>query len=350
MMTKMRATIKDIAKELKISTSTVSRALADRWDVNSETKKAVLDLAKRWNYKPNPMSKRLQEQHSKLIGVVVPEFINSFFAEVVIGIESILQPEGFNILLMQSNESHTCELNNLNILEGQMVDGIIVSVCHETENSKKYASLQANNYPIVFFNRICTNIVAPHVIIDDYKWAYKAVEHLIKQGARRIAHLAGPDSLIVSKSRKRGYYDALKDYNMPTDEKLIIPCGLKMEEGIMATYKLLEMEDKPDGIFAFNDPIAIGAMKTISKCGYKIPIDISIAGFSQSQMAMIIEPNLTSVEQPTFEMGKVAAELMLEQIRKRNEETISSRTVVLDAIFNIRDSSLKKLKKQQMLK
>lgn len=349
-MTKARITIKDIAKELRISTSTVSRALADRWDVNPETKKAVLDLAKRWNYKPNPMSKRLQEQHSKLIGVVVPEFINSFFAEVVMGIESILQPEGFNILLMQSNESHMSELNNLNILEGQMVDGIIVSVCHETKNSKKYASLQANNYPIVFFNRICTNIVAPNVIIDDYKWAYKAVEHLIKQGSRRIAHLAGPDSLTVSKSRKRGYCDALKDYDIPIDEELIIPCGLKMERGIMAAYKLLEMEEKPDAIFAFNDPTAIGAMKTLQKCGYKIPEDIAVAGFTQSRMAMIIEPNLTSVEQPTFEMGKVAAELMLEQIRSGNDETISSRTVTLDAIFNIRESSLKKLKKQQMLK
>lgn len=336
----MRVTIKDIARELKISTSTVSRALADRWDVNPETRKAVLELAEKLNYHPNPISLSLKKQQSMSIGVVVPEFINSFFAEIMMGIQNILEPMGYHMLIMQSGESYENELKNLRALESKMVDGFIISVTQETKNSEYFNHLIENGFPLVFFNRICNEVKAPHVIIDDYRWSFEVVEHLIQEGYKRISHLMGPDNLVLSQKRKEGYIDALKKYNIPIDESLIIPCGIMMERGVLAAYKILEMEEKPDAIFAVNDPIAIGAMKTLQKNGIHIPEDIAIAGFSESQKALIIEPNLTSVEQPTFEIGQTAAELLLEQIKNRYEKPIP-KCVILEAKLNIRESTIR---------
>ena len=341
-MSKPRITIKDIAKELKISTSTVSRALTDKWDVNPETRKAVLELAEKFNYKPNPISQNLKRKESRFVGVVVPEFINSFFSEVIIGIQSVLEPEGYLVLVTQSNESYENERKNIKALEERMVDGLIVSVTQETQNADCFNYLVENNIPLVFFNRICPTISTSHVIIDDYKWAYKAVEHLIKQGYKRIAHLMGPENLLVSKKRKEGYLTALKDYSLEINEELIIPCGLMMESGVVAAYKILEMPALPDAIFAVNDPVAIGAMKTLQKHGKRIPEDVAIVGFSESKMAMIIEPNLTSVEQPTFEMGRMAAELLLEQVNSNKDDKCYAKSIILDGQLNIRESSISK--------
>lgn len=341
-MSKPRVTIKDLARELKISTSTVSRALGDKWDINPETRKAVLELAEKWNYKPNPISLSLKQSQSMFIGVIVPEFVNSFFSEVIMGIQSVLNPEGYHILIMQSNESHENELRNMQALEAQMVDGFIISVTHESENCSYFSDLITNNFPVVFFNRICAHLNAAHVIIDDYHWAFLAVEHLIEQGCRRIVHLAGPDDLLIARQRKHGYIDALKKYGLPLDEELIIDCGILMEKGIMAAYQILEMKELPDAIFAVNDPVAIGVMKTLQKNQIRIPEDIAVVGFSESKEALIVEPNLTSIEQPTFEMGRNAAQLLLEQIKHNSkyEDKMVSKSIVLEAKLNIRESSI----------
>jgi LacI family transcriptional regulator len=204
-----------------------------------------------------------------------------------------------------------------------------------------FRSLVDNQFPIVFFNRIGKDVPVSHVIVNDYKWAFIATEHLIEQGCKRIVHLAGPDNLDISQERMRGYKDALIKHDLPVDDSLIITCGVMMEKGILGAMKILEMEEMPDGIFAMNDPVAIGAMKTLKKNGIKIPEDIAVVGFTESKMAMIIEPNLTSVEQPTFEMGKATAEILLEQINSNAE--IPLRTVVLEAKLNVRESSLKRM-------
>lgn len=334
-----RITIKDLAKELKISTSTVSRALADTWDVNPETRKAVLELARKWKYIPNPVSLSLKQKQTHSIGVIIPEFINSFFPEVIAGIESVLQPNGYQTLISQSNESYENELNHLKLLEAKMVDGFIISVTKETKNTDYFNYLINNNFPVVFFNRICPNLDVPQVVIDDYKWAFCAVEHLIKQGCKRIVHLAGQENLQVAVKRKQGYLDALKKYGLPCDENLIINCGVVMETGVIGAHKILEMENLPDAIFAINDPTAIGAMKTLQKHGIDIPKDIAVVGFTESPMALIIEPNLTTIEQPTFEMGKVAAELLMEQIINQYDEKVFSKKIILEAKLNIRESS-----------
>lgn len=341
-MTKNRITIKDIARELKISTSTVSRALADKWDVNPETRRAVMELSEKLNYRPNQISLNLKKQQSMTIGIVIPEFINSFFPEVIIGIESVLRPIGYQILICQSNESPDTELANIRMLENKMVDGFLISMSAETCNPSYFNTLAENDSPVVFFNRICPGINASSVVIDDYKWAFRATEHLIEQGARRIVHMAGPENLEVAIRRKQGYLDALEKQGLPQDDELVIPCGVMMERGVMGAYKILEMEHRPDGIFAFNDPVAIGAMKTLQKRGgLRIPDDIAVVGFTESKMAVIIEPNLTSIEQPTFEMGKAAAELLMEQLKNKSDEKRACKTIILDAKLNVRESSCK---------
>jgi LacI family transcriptional regulator len=337
-MGKNRITIKDIARELHISTSTVSRALADKWDVNPDTRKAVLELAEKWNYKPNPISISLKQQQSMSIGVIIPEFIKSFFPEIIMGIESVLRPNGYHVLICQSNESAEIELVNLKALEAKMVDGFIISVTG-TKNYTYFQNLINSHFPVVFFNRICSGLDASQVVIDDYKWAYQAVKYLIDNGYKRIAHLAGPDDLELALKRKNGYIDALTRHNLKVDENLIIPCGIQMERGVMGAHSILNMTHRPDAVFAINDPVAIGAMKTLQRNGVKIPDDMAIVGFTESKMAMIIEPNLTSIEQPTFEMGTTAAELLLEQIRNNSDEPVSPKKIVLEARLNIRGSS-----------
>lgn len=340
-MSKSRITIKDIARELRISPSTVSRALANKWDVNPETRKAVLELAEKMNYQPNPISLSLKTQQSMFVGVIIPEFITSFFPEVIIGMESVLGPKGYQVLISQSNESSDTELSNIKALENKMVAGFIVSLSVETQNVDYFNRFVNSEFPIVFFNRTAPELRAPSVLIDDYKWAFRAVEHLLERGCRRIVHLSGPENLQISLHRRQGYEDALHKYGITVDKSLIIPCGVMMESGVTAAYRILDMTERPDAIFAFNDPTAIGAMKTLQKHEIRIPEDVAVVGFTESKMAVIVEPNLTSVEQPTFEMGRAAAELLLEQINNPHDEKHAPKTIILDATLNIRKSSLR---------
>ena len=336
---KRYATIKDIAKELNISTSTVSRALADRWDVKPETRERVLETAKRLNYRPNVLAKNLLSQRTGTIGVIIPEFVNSFFPKVIMGIQDILYQENYRILITQSSESHKEELVNLHLLEDSMVEGIIMSVTRESGNSEEYQRIIDSGIPIVFFNRVCERTEAPKVIIDDRVMAFRAVEHLIQTGYKRIAHFGGPNKLQLTSERRAGYLDALEKYALPVDESLIIETGVLMEKGISAMKGLLEQNSPlPDAIFAFNDPVAIGAMKVTKEAGLKIPEDIALAGFSEDVMATIVEPQLTTVLQPMYEMGKQAAVLLLEQIRA--SKPVKPKTVCLDAQLNIRSSSV----------
>lgn len=335
---KRYATIKDIAKELNISTSTVSRALADRWDVKPETRLKVLETAERLNYRPNVLAKNLLSQRTGIIGIIIPEFVNSFFPKVIMGIQEILYEENYRMLITQSSESHEEELANLHLLENSMVDGIIISVTREGSNSEEYQRIINSGIPIVFFNRVCEATEAPKVIIDDRTMAFRAVEHLIQSGYKRIAHFSGPAKLQLTAERKAGYLDALEKYGFGVDESLIIETGVLMEKGICAMRKLLDSSySLPDAIFAFNDPIAIGAMKVIKEAGLKIPQDIALVGFSEDVMATIVEPQLTTVLQPMYEMGKQAATLLLEQIRV--SKVAKPKTVCLEAQLNIRASS-----------
>ena len=218
-----------------------------------------------------------------------------------------------------------------------MVDGMIISLSSEAHNNDYYVRMIEKGYPIVFFNRVDENIPASSVIFDDYKWAYFATEHLIKQGCRKIYHFSGYQHLSLSRNRIKGYRKAMDKFCIPYTDDYIIETGFFIEEGQKAMEKLLVEGDVPDAIFATNDPTAIGAMKAIKKAGMKIPDDIALVGFSESKMAEVVDPPLTSVSQPTFEIGRTAAELLLRQIN--SEGFAAPQTVTLDGKLNVRESS-----------
>lgn len=330
------ATIKDIAEALGISKSTVSRALADRFDVKPETRKAVMEMAEKMKYKPNLNALNLQKKRSGIIGVIVPEFVNSFFPHIIMAIQNVFEEKGFNVLITQSNESAEVELKNLKLLESSMVEGIIISVAHNNANADYYRQLIDSGMPLVFFNRVCDEIDCTKVIIDDFKMSFLAVEHLIISGKRRIMHFKGPNDIISTKEREKGYRHALQKYGIEYDNRMIVNGGLTRNEGYTAMTQCLEGGIIPDALFAFNDQLAIGALKAIKQKGYKIPQDIAVFGFSESQSAQLTEPPLSSVAQPLSEIGSSAARLLLEKIE--NPET-KDKSVILPAKLNIRGSS-----------
>ncbi|MDD3685137.1 MAG: LacI family DNA-binding transcriptional regulator [Bacteroidales bacterium] len=335
---KKYSTIKDIANALNISTATVSRALADRCDVNQETKNKVLEEAKRQNYRPNPIALRLQNKRSKTIGLVVPEFKSSFFPMVIAGIQKVMDESGFQLLITESQESMEVERRNLKLLENNMVEGILISITREGENFDLYQELIDSGIPLVFFNRVSTKVVASKVVIDDYRRAFFATEHLIYSGFKKIYHFSGPKNLIVSSERKRGFVDAMKKHHFEITDNSIMTAGVFMDKGFSAMQSLIDKNDIPEAIFCFNDPTALGALKAIKEAGLKCPEDVALVGFSETEIAQLVDPPLTSVEQPTFEMGETAARLLLKQITQTPPPEVE--TICLLAKLNIRKSSI----------
>jgi DNA-binding LacI/PurR family transcriptional regulator len=332
-------TIKDVARKLNCSVSTISRAFNDKYDIRKETRDNILAIAKEMGYSPNPIAKSLLKQCSNQIGVVVPEFINSFFPEVIIGIQEVFLKKGYQVLIMQSGESHITELENVRTLENNMVDGMIVSLSLETKNVDYYKDLIKQGFPLVFFNRVSNELETSKVLIDDYKWAFFATEHLIYQGFKKIFHFSGPDGLMFTQNRKNGYMDAHRKHKIPLNEGSIIETGLMIADGERVMEKLINANNLPDAIFAVNDPTAIGAMKMLKKHGYKIPEDVALVGFTETKLAELIDPPLTSVAQPTKEIGRTAAQLLLEQIEAKG--IIVPQTVILNGRLNVRESSMK---------
>ena len=277
------ATIKDLAQALGISKSTVSRALADHSDVKPETKRLVLEMAEKMNYRPNPYAQNLIRRRSKVIGVVVPEFVNSFFPRIIIQIQKVFEKEGFNVLITQSGESAEIELKNLHLLENSMVEGIILSVTEKDRNDEYYRRLIDNGIPIVFFNRPSNEVEASKVVIDDFRMAFFAVEHVLyANGTKRTRplHLMGPKGIFNSATRHQGYKQALSKHGIAPAPDTFVQCrDISRECGFETMNAILDGDRIPDAVFCFNDQLAIGALKAIKKRGYRIPEQIAVMGF-----------------------------------------------------------------------
>lgn len=331
-------TIKDIAQEVGMSTSTVSRALSDSWDINPETRDKVLSVANRLNYKPNVIAQKLRNRCTKTIGVVVPELINSFFPKVIMGIQGVLNDNGYQLLITQSSESAEQEERNIHMLEDNMVDGFIISPTNDTSNSALYQEILDSDIPIVFFNRANGEIAAPKVMAEDHKMAQEVVRHLYDVGCRNIAHISGPQGLHISELRMSGYLAGLEECGLERRDELIINGGVDEDLGYAATKELLESGREVDGIFVFSDSSAIGVISAIKDAGLAVPEDIAVVGFSDLKIASMVEPKLSTVRQSTFEMGVVAANLILEILN--NEGLINvNQTVYIDSELVIRASS-----------
>jgi DNA-binding LacI/PurR family transcriptional regulator len=332
-------TIKDIAKKLGISASTVSRALSDNPDIKEETKKLVRKVVKQFNYKPNPIAQSLKNNRTTIIGVIVPEIKHDFFASVISGIEEVAYHSGYTIIVCQSNESFEREVLNTNSLIQQRVAGILVSISQETKNGDHFRNVMNGGIPLVFFDRAYEKIPASKVVIDDEKSAGDAVSYLINKGYKKIAHFAGPKSLEICKRRRNGYINALKKAGLTVSKELVLYGGLHESDGYKLMDKLLKENIKPDAIFAVNDPVAIGAFQRIKEAGLKIPGDIGIVGFSNNKITSLVDPGITTIDQPSFEMGRKAAEILIEMIENGKGSMKKPKKIVLDAGLVIRNST-----------
>ncbi|MDF2192701.1 LacI family DNA-binding transcriptional regulator [Paraflavitalea sp. CAU 1676] len=315
-MKRHQTTIVDIARKLNLSKSTVSRVLTGHPSVSEKTRRAVMELAEQLDYQRNMLSVSLLNKKSNTIGIIVPEFMSSYFPQVIMGAQEVAAEMGYNTIICHSNEHYETEVANTRLMLANQVDGLLVSLTKETRNFDHLKIFERKGIPIVFFNRVCDEMDVPKVVVDDYEGAFRAVEHLIKRKKKRIAHLAGPDSLLISVKRLRGYRDALKKYNIPIDEELIIPYDLTIAKVKIYVNHLLRLSNPPDAIFAINDPTAIEALQIVKKKGLEVPKDIAIVGFSNDLASGLIDPALTTVSQPVKEMGQTAAQLLIDQINR----------------------------------
>lgn len=339
-MKKPTTTIKDIAKKLGVSPSTVSRALKDHYEISDETIQAVKRVAKELNYQPNSLALSLRYSKSNTLGVIIPEIVHFFFSTVISGIEDIAQSKGYNVIITQSNESVEREMVNIQTLFNNRVDGVLISISKDSFDTAHFETLQQKGLPMVFFDRIAHNLNCSQVIVDDLLGGYQATSHLIKKGYKRIAHLAGPSNLDISTARFEGYKKALKEAGMELEKELIIHDQASNEsEAYEATFELLKSKN-PDAIFTSNDLAAMGAIKAAKKYGKNVPIDFGVVGFSNWQFTALTNPSITTIEQPGFEMGQHAAELLINQIESEDEEA-TFETIKLPTKLIERESSQK---------
>lgn len=329
-------TIKDIAQSLHISVSTVSRALTDDKNIRRETREAVLHEADRLGYRRNPVALNLKTGRTNTIGVIVPEMHTPYASQVVAGIQSILFSNNQKVVMAESDEDHEREGEHLKMMEDFMVDGLIVSICSYKHNVDTYRRLAKEGMVIVFYDRI------PHgmedmaqVLVDDNNDAFFMTEHLIRLGRQRIAYLYGPGNVYNTMERGRGYREAMEKFRL-YDPQLIIKTGMTFADGAAAVDRLVQQGVDFDAVYAFTDTLAIGAMNRLRELGRRIPEDVAVAGFSGTELSTIVFPQLTTVEPPLMEMGRCAAELVLEKVRNPEAE---NRKVVLRTAMKYRGST-----------
>ena len=330
------STIVDIAKKLKLSPSTVSRALSDHPDIKNATKERVRKIARELKYTPNTIAQSLKRNRTNTIGVLVPEIEHDFFSSAISGIEEVAYQAGYAIIVCQSNENYEREVINTNVLVNQRVAGIIVSISQSTKCGDHFQDVIKRKIPLVFFDRVCEDVVASKVIIDDYACSFNAVTYLIGKGYKRIAHFAGPKELAICAKRWSGYVDALDKGGAPTINEFIRYGGLHEHDGYDSMDAMLNEGKLPDAIFAVNDPVAIGAFQRIREAKLRIPEDIAILGFSNNNVTSLVDPQMTTISQPSFEMGRKSAEILLDLIKNKVSKP---RTLVLEAVLTVRGST-----------
>lgn len=335
-------TIKDIAKALNLSTSTVSRALRGSYEISADTKKAVMEYAEKINYRPNPIALSLKERRTRAIGVVVSEIANNFFSQAINGIESIAYNRGYHVIITQSHESEEREKVNIDHMAARGVDGLLVSLSSESEDISYLKELHEKGMPIVFFDRVTDEIVTHKVIADNYMGAFHATEHLIYQGFKKIAHITSSAFLSITKERLEGYKAALEKHKIPFNESLVKYCnhgGMIVSEVEDVLTELFKAKVKPDAIFTAGDRLTIVTFSTLRRMKQKK--EVGFTGFTNTQVGDLFSPSLTVVRQPASEIGQTATELLIQMIESKRPIT-EFETRVLETSLVIRDSSIKK--------
>ena len=334
----MAITIKDIALALEISPSTVSRALNDHPNISEDTKKLVSAKAKEMKYQTNFIAAGLRTKKSNSIGILVPHITSSFFASAIDGIQKVVSDNGYFTIICQSNEDFHNEVDQIRSLLSCKVEGIILSISSETKDYEHLETLQAYDTPFVFFDRVAPGFETPTVEANDFTGGFQAVEHLIKRGRKKIAHLGGPGILGISKSRYEGYLEALKTYDYEVNEDFVIftDPDETHEEIIQKLFE--DPKNRPDALFTFSDELAVESILKLKSMGLNVPRDVSVVGFGNSNLCDIVEPHLTSVTHEPIAMGEAAADLLFKVIQKRHIPP-HMMNLKFDSRVVIRDSS-----------
>lgn len=337
-------TIYDLAKKLKISPATVSRGLKDHPGISKKTKKKIFDLAREMGYRSNNFARNLRKQTTDTIGVIVPRLNSYFMSTVIAGMEKVANSAGYNLIISQSSESSKQEMASALTMFNNRVDGLLVSLAYDTENLSHFDDFFNKNVPLIFFDRVIENKKCTSVLIDNRKAGYEATNHLISQGCKKIVHITAIPKRNVYKDRLQGYKHALTDNNIPYKEKYLIINNLSQEAGAEAANTILNMKPLPDGVFVANDNAAVGCMLALKQAGIRIPEDIAFVGFNNDPVSRVIEPNLTTINYPGYEMGAAAARNLINHLNGTSNIQTTN-TILLRSELIIRSSSTRKSKK-----
>lgn len=335
-----KTTILDIAKALKITPATVSRALNNHPAISSETKRAVQQMAEKLNYSRNKVASSLRLGKTFVVGIIIPSANINFFGSVVHGIESLANQHNYSVLIYQSNEAVDFEIKGIEAFIGARVDGILASIAKSTTDLSHYNEIRKRNIPLVFFDRALENMNVPSVMIDDYKGGFMATEHLIQQGYKRIAHIMGQQHLTIFRDRLNGYRAALKYYGLPTDESLEYQGNVSIESGREATAYFLQLPQPPDAVFAVEDFTALGVLKELKERKIHVPNDFGVVGFANEGFGEHITPSLSTIDQQTVQMGKEAFKLLYELMSQQDTKNVKSK-IILEPVPVFRASSQK---------
>jgi LacI family transcriptional regulator len=336
-------TLKQIAETLGVSITTVSKALKNYPDVSPKTKKLVLDLVEKWHYTPNIFAVNLRTKESKTIGLIIPEVVHHFFSNVINGIIGEAEKNGYLVIILQSNESLELEKKQVELLINKRVDGILMSLSNESNDDEHIKEILRREIPFVQFDKISKLINSSKVIINDQKAAMEAVQHLINKGCKKIAHIRGPENPQNAIDRFLGYKKVLEKNDIPFDSSLVYTCKkVSFEEGLAFAKQIYDDHPDVDGIFVVTDLVAVGVLTHFNEQKINVPKKIAVIGFSNWFMSQVITPKLSSVDQPSLEMGIVAFDLLLEEMISRKDGIpFTPKTIELKTSIIERDSSKK---------
>ena len=334
----MNVTINDLAKELNLSKATISKALKDSHEISPETKKRVLELAKKLNYTPNPYASSLRKRSSKTIAVVLPEVADSFFSQAINGIESVAKDIGYHVLIYLTHESFVREQAILNEFQSGRVDGILMSVSGETSDSSHVTEVINAGMPVVFFDRVCEDVQTSKIVTDDFESSYNATAHLIKKGCKKIVYLSTSSTLSINIKRMEGYKKALNDNGIKDAAKDIISCYGDIDSNYKIIRSLLKKKNRPDGIIASVEKLTTPIYLACKDLKIIIPKEIKVVSFTNLEAAAILVPSLTTVTQPAFEMGRLAATILFKALKKNNFK-LANENLVVPSTLTIRTSS-----------
>lgn len=341
MSNEREVTIYDIARELNISATTVSRGLQDHPTISKKTKKKIFDLAERLGYRSNHFARSLRNQKTNTFGIIVPRLNSHFMSSVIAGIENAANEQGYSLLIAQSSESSAKEASSVRTMFDSRVDGLLVSLAVDTADLSHFDHFFKKNIPVIFFDRVMQHENSVNILIDNRQAAYNATRHLIEQGCRKIMHITAPVLQNVYKDRLKGYKEALSEYKIRFREEYVVITDLSQEAGAEVAKTILKMKTLPDSVFAANDSCAVGCMLALKEQGIRIPQDIAFVGFNNDPVTKVIEPHLTTINYSGYEMGQVAARHLINHVRDVSFVS-STNTIILRSELIVRGSSLKK--------